>query len=66
MDRKLHRPEEVRMRQSEKDRNPYSDSQALKHIDYNNDDFDGEIEEREKEIEERNDTAGGLGAWGGS
>ena len=66
MDRKLHRPEEEeKHRPSEKANDPYS-KEALNKIDPDTDDINSELENVEEDIEDRNDTAGGVGAWGGS
>ncbi len=66
MDRKLHRPEEEeKHRPSELKDGPYS-KEALNKLDMDNDDLNSETESVEEDIEDRNDTAGGVGGWGGS
>lgn len=45
--------------------NPYS-KEALNKIDPDTDEMGAEMERIEDDIEDRNDTAGGVGAWGGS
>ena len=65
MDRKRHRPEEKKHRPSEDPKNPYS-KESLNKIDPDTEDMGSEMENVEEEIEDNNDTAGGVGAWGGS
>lgn len=68
MDRKLHREGEEKIRKSEEEKNANNNAyskEALNKIDPDTD-INSELISREEDIEDRNDTMGGVGAWGGS